>query len=139
MRPRPKSCTVCGRRVEDGLARCELHRSQAGTRARSCVVCGRPTMRNYCDAHDPQLDEERMERQPWRKEYRDPEYRRNRQVRFERSRGRCEACGELLEPGWWDCHHVIALRDGGTNAIENLRIICDTCHKSATRQARRTR
>lgn len=113
---------------------------------RSCVVCRRPTWGDYCEAHDPQKDLERMQRQPWRKEYRDPEYLRNRQRRYELAGGRCEDCGLQVAVGEFECDHELALSRGGTHAIENLRIRCIVpragasrgCHGLKTRADRRS-
>lgn len=135
---RPKPCVVCGRRVEDGSSRCEAHKI-GGRRNRSCVVCGMTTRGNYCEAHDPQAEAARVARNPYRLAYRDPEYARNRQIRFERVRGRCESCGVALVVGAWESDHVVELADGGTNALENLRILCKPCHKRKTAEKRRRR
>lgn len=137
MKPRAKSCTQCGRRTPDGTSRCELHKS-AGRRLRPCLVCGAPSAGNYCQTHDPKIDEaERLLRNPYRKAYKDAEYARNRQIRFERARGRCEACGTPLLPAEWECDHVITIRQGGNNKLENLRVLCKPCHRSKTRRERR--
>ena len=136
MRPRPKSCTQCGRITLDGGSRCELHKT-AGRRARPCLVCGAPSAGNYCPTHDPRIDEaERNARNPYRRKYKSAEYTRNRQIRFERARGRCEMCGTQLQPAEWECDHVVALKDGGTNELENLRVLCRPCHRAKTRRDR---
>lgn len=139
MNKRPRPCLVCGRRVESGDARCPDH-MVGSSRLRSCLVCGARSQGNYCPPHEPYIDEaERNARNPYRKAYRDPAYARNRQHRFERARGRCESCGIALEPGAWECDHLVALRDGGTNEVDNLRILCRPCHKAKTGRARRSR
>lgn len=134
---RAKSCTVCGARTPDGASRCPRHAS-GGRRPRPCMVCGRPSQGNYCAAHDPAADEaERQARNPYRKAYQSAEYARNRQLRFEISRGRCESCGIPLLPAEWECDHLVPLRKGGSNAIDNLRILCRPCHKAKTGRDRR--
>lgn len=138
MNRRPRPCVVCGRRVDGGGARCPDH-LVGGARPRSCVVCGIQTRGNYCPDHDPQTEENRIARNPYRLAYKDGEYARNRQIRFERARGRCEACGVPLRAGEWESDHLIDLRDGGSNAIENLRILCRPCHKRKTAESRRNR
>lgn len=136
---RPKPCVVCGRRVEDGSPRCELHKI-GGARLRSCVVCGIQTLGNYCPDHDPQLEAERIARNPYRLAYKDAEYARNRQLRFERARGHCEYCGVgPLRSGEWESDHVIELRDGGTNTIDNIRVACKPCHRKKTAARRKQR
>ncbi len=140
MRARPKSCLVCGVRVESGSGRCPEH-AAGGLRARPCLVCGVAVMGgNYCPGHVPALDEAtRLARNPYRRAYRVPAYARARQHRFERARGRCESCGITLDPGLWDCHHVVEVRDGGTHDITNLRVLCRPCHRQVTAAARAAR
>jgi 5-methylcytosine-specific restriction enzyme A len=136
---RARPCIVCGRRVEGGSPRCELHKEGSG-RLRPCLVCGRPSQGNYCTVHRPEVDEAvRNERNPYRRHYKDPQYAKNRQHRFERARGRCEACGVHLEAGGWQCDHVVPVSRGGTNAIENLAILCLSCHSRKTAADRRAR
>lgn len=137
MKPRPRPCLVCGVRVEGGKSRCARHLVGSG-RPRPCLVCGRPSQGNFCAAHLPEIDEaERNARNPYRQAYKSQEYAHARQHRFERAHGRCESCGIHLLPGDWECHHVIAIKNGGTNDITNLRILCRPCHKIITAQERR--
>jgi 5-methylcytosine-specific restriction protein A len=103
------------------------------------MVCGRPSASNYCPVHEPQTEEAaRNERMGYRKHYLTREYQRNRQHRFERARGRCENCGTHLITGEWECDHLVTIRNGGTNALENLRVLCKPCHKLKTAVDRRT-
>lgn len=134
---RAKSCVVCGRRTPDGAARCPLHKVGSG-RPRPCLVCGRPSQGNYCAQHNPELDEaERNARNPYRRHYRDPQYARNRQHRFERAHGKCESCGIYLQPAAWQCDHIVPVSKGGTNDITNLQVLCIPCHRRKTRAERR--
>lgn len=97
-------------------------------------------MGNYCPDHDPVANEMvRRERQPWRKAYNDPMYRKNRQLRYDRAAGRCEECGLPVGPGQWECDHLLPLSDGGTNDYDNLRVRCLKCHREKTRISRRER
>lgn len=138
---RPKPCVICGVRVFDGHARCETHRVGRGTgRMTSCLVCAQPTMGRFCKMHEPEVDEAaRNERNPYRREYSSRQYAVNRQHRFERARGRCELCGIGLEPGGWECDHLVPLSKGGTNDITNLRVLCRLCHKAKTAEDRRNK
>lgn len=139
MRPRAKSCTQCGRRTPDGSARCELHKT-ASRRPRPCLVCGIASAGNYCPTHLPTVDEaERNARNPYRRAYKSAEYARNRQIRFERSRGRCNHCNIALDPAEWECDHIVPLKDGGTNELNNLVVLCKPCHRDKTRRDRDTR
>lgn len=135
---RAKSCVVCGRRTPDGAARCEAHRVGSG-RPRPCLVCGRPSQGNYCAQHEPTVDEAlRNARNPYRQAYKDPQYAKNRQHAFERAHGKCQRCGVVLQPGEWQCDHILSISKGGTNDITNLAILCTPCHLSKTAQDRRT-
>ena len=134
---RAKSCTQCGRRTPDGASRCALHK-HGGLRPRACLVCGRPSAANYCLLHEPTIDEaERNARNPYRRAYRDPQYAKNRQHRFERAHGRCEMCGVVLLPAEWECDHAVPLKQGGTNDVSNLRVLCKPCHRTKTRRDRK--
>lgn len=140
-----RSCQVCGRLTEDGSSRCAAHKS-GGSRPRRCAVCGELTSgADYCDAHKSVEEERRRARQTWRKGYSDPEYRQNRRERYESAHGCCEECGTPLlgrafpdgEP--WECDHLVALSDGGSNTTENLRCRCIPCHHAKTASGRRRR
>lgn len=80
-----------------------------------------------------------MARNPYRQKYKDADYTRNRRHAFERAHGKCQACGLVLQPGDWECDHRIPIRDGGTNDIINLLILCKPCHRAKTAAERRAR
>ena len=46
----------------------------------------------------------------------------------ERDSWRCRECGRA---GRLEVHHKIPLKDGGSNALENLLTLCVGCHKAA--------
>lgn len=142
---RPRPCLICGRRVESGESRCEAHKV-GGRRLQPCLVCARPSQGRYCEVHEPTVDEAvRNARNPYRRHYKSAEYARNRQHRYERARGRCEDCARPVGPGEWECDHVVPVRLGGTNDLDNLRVRCIVprdgapkgCHGLKTRQDRR--
>lgn len=84
------------------------------------------------------MDEElRNARNPYRKHYQSSEYQRNRRIRFKNARGRCEACNVELQHGEWECDHVLPLRQGGDNSLNNLRVLCKPCHRAKTNYDRR--
>lgn len=88
--------------------------------------------------HSPELDEaERNARNPYRQHYKDAQYARNRQHRFERAHGKCEMCGTYLMPGLWQCDHIVPVSRGGSNDITNLQVLCRPCHLAKTRQDRK--
>jgi len=42
---------------------------------------------------------------------------------------RCEICGYIPKNKYYlDIHHKIGVVDGGTNAEENLMMLCEKCH-----------
>lgn len=134
---RPKSCTICGVRTPTGASRCPVH-SRGSAHPRPCLVCGKPSQTNYCDLHRPEVDEAiRNMRSVYRKQYKDPAYQKNKRHRFERVHGRCEFCKIVLQPGTWECDHLIPISKGGTNDITNLRILCKPCHKAKTAEDRK--
>ena len=132
-----RPCRACGRRAAPGEALCPACAAGGGLRPSSCRLCGAKTGGGpYCPAHSAEA--ERLLSQPWRRAYGDPLYRRNRERRFLAAGGACEECGVTLARGW-ECDHLVALRDGGTHALENLRCRCPECHHSKTAADRRRR
>ena len=50
--------------------------------------------------------------------------------------GLCAACAQKIEAGKaWDIDHIVPLALGGTNAADNLQILCRPCHRSKTTQS----
>ena len=51
-------------------------------------------------------------------------------------KGLCAACTQKIEAGKaWDIDHILPLAMGGTNAPENLQVLCRPCHRSKTTQS----
>ena len=51
-------------------------------------------------------------------------------------KGLCAACTQKIDAGKaWDIDHILPLAMGGTNAPENLQILCRSCHRSKTTQS----
>lgn len=126
-----RPCPVCGARIPPGGS-CPV----CSKRASSCRICGRRSVGAYCSEHS--AAGERLERQPWREGYSDPAYWRARAERYALAGGRCELCGvEVVNR--CECDHVVALRDGGANVVENLRVLCVRCHRAKTRAERTER
>lgn len=125
-----KPCVVCGRRAVPDGNRCTAHVTPPPS---SCRVCPRRALagEGFCSAHMP-TEADRLARAPYRHSYTKAQYRRNRARRYTIARGLCEACGVTLSLGW-ECDHVIALADHGTNALENLRALCAHCHTQKTK------
>lgn len=58
---------------------------------------------------------------------------------FAEAGGKCAKCTRKLGPSDdWDIDHAIALENGGTNAPENLQVLCDWCHTPKTSDDHRT-
>lgn len=96
-------------------------------------------------------DATRQQREPWRSNYGDAEYQRNRQAAIERSKGRCVDCGETVavhDGTKWrtaqyggEVDHIVALEEGGTNDAVNLALRCKSCHglRDAARRREKAR
>lgn len=134
----PRCCIDCGARAVPGTNRCPAHTTLPPT---TCRVCPRRAMpgERFCPDHLP-TEADRLRREPYRTAYAERAYRVNRQLRYARAQGRCEGerCGVTLGEGW-HCDHVTPLKDGGTNAIDNLRALCRKCHDKKTRADRAAR
>ena len=59
-----------------------------------------------------------------------PEYLRNRAIERKRARGKCRKCGA---PGQ-EVHHKVWRRNGGTDDVSNLRLLCRNCHHDEHRE-----
>lgn len=56
------------------------------------------------------------------------DWERIRRQVLERDAYRCRECGKA---GRLEVHHLLHLDSGGTNALENLRTLCRSCHIEA--------
>jgi len=145
-----KTC-ACGRRIDGPGARCETCKTSAWG-AGVCLTCHQPTdgTSAFCDRCRPRPNEAaRNARFSYRRVYADPEYKRNRLLRYELVGGRCETCnaplkGDLHPDGAsWQCDHHLEPQlfadPLDANALENLRCYCMAHHNAKTRLSRRTR
>lgn len=110
-------CPHCGRIVPAG---------------RRCVCQPRPKRKPTAN------DKTRMQREPWRRNYHDPDYLEARQEAIARTKGRCTDCGKVC--AWHDgskwrtagmggeVDHIKALCEGGSNDPGNLALRCKSCH-----------
>lgn len=48
----------------------------------------------------------------------------------EKGIGKCYCCQEEIDSKKFDCGHIEAVANGGSNTVENLKPICATCNKS---------
>jgi 5-methylcytosine-specific restriction enzyme A len=88
-------------------------------------TCPELTRDSRCPKHRrryPHHDQRSNER------YGNPHYRKNRAKALERDGYRCrfKGCGSTNN---LSVHHVIAIRDGGTNQVSNLVTLCRTHHE----------
>lgn len=60
---------------------------------------------------------------------------RIRQVVLRRDKHTCQLCGEWGK----EVDHVVEVQDGGLSVVENLRVLCHTCHVAKTTQEKRRR
>lgn len=67
---------------------------------------------------------------PWATRMRIELWRPLRQFVYQRDSGKCQYCGEPVELTDCHCHHVLELREGGTNHPSNLKTLCKVCHKN---------
>lgn len=40
---------------------------------------------------------------------------------------KCQQCGRV--PNTLDAHHILEIRQGGTNASNNILLLCEPCHQ----------
>jgi 5-methylcytosine-specific restriction endonuclease McrA len=136
----PRACTVCGKRVTTGESRCADHMGQHYATPVACRICGRRSAKSFCPEHDPILgpktEEERLQRQPWRRGYRSPLYHKERQAVLRRAGGACERCGRS---GPLEVDHIVPLSSARSqdeidrlNERDNLRALCTWCHRQKT-------
>ena len=52
---------------------------------------------------------------------------------LERDGWQCTQCGSRIN---LECHHIVALDEGGSNQIDNLKILCRHCHIEVERDKR---
>jgi len=52
---------------------------------------------------------------------------------FQAAEGRCYRCKRKIGPSDdWDCEHVVALENGGTDDDDNIKPCCEWCHAPKT-------
>jgi 5-methylcytosine-specific restriction endonuclease McrA len=55
---------------------------------------------------------------------------RQKQLLWDKQKGLCRSCYEPLKADSFEDDHHLALIDGGTNELQNRRLICIPCHKA---------
>ena len=114
-----KSCVVCGAVVIR-----QMNKRQ--TRPRS--VCSRACWRELRSRQ--MSDENHPNWKGGRELYYGPDWKAAKAAVRERDQNTCRDCGRVAQPGdrRFDVHHVVARRDGGTNDLPNLVLLCVSCH-----------
>lgn len=51
-----------------------------------------------------------------------------RELIFKRDRGQCQRCGKKEEISTCHIHHVVRRADNGNHSLENLVVLCKSCH-----------
>jgi 5-methylcytosine-specific restriction protein A len=65
------------------------------------------------------------------------EFKLNRGLAIERDNGRCQALmrdGTQCKDAGTQCDHIISLANGGTDALDNLQMLCSWHHNKKTSQ-----
>tara|TARA_R100000805_G_scaffold18092_1_gene21945 strand:- start:108 stop:452 length:345 start_codon:yes stop_codon:yes gene_type:complete len=109
---------------------------------RPCLVCRRlfvPTRQvpSHCSLHIPPKKKYKDTRNRGRRPYDDTEYRRNR-AKIRKMQRYCVWCGSAgTSNNKLQVDHIIPISRNGTHDLENLRILCQNCHKSRQGKAHR--
>lgn len=116
-----KVCSWCGKAIPRGT----VH------------SCPKRPKRDH-DSRDARRADLRRRSETWRDLY-GSDYKRARERQIRASEGKCEACGRTVfvhaARGWRKAgrdfgatHHLVPLSEGGTNAPENIAVLCARCH-----------
>ena len=58
-----------------------------------------------------------------------PPYRSHKQALYGAQEGNCAGCSEHFEARHLEVDHIIARRNGGTDHIDNLQLLCGSCNR----------
>jgi len=70
--------------------------------------------------HNEQLNKKYAEKNRWIPNHIYTELKRQK---------RCWKCNKVAKGKFLEIHHIVSVRDGGTNAKKNLVAVCHSCHK----------
>jgi len=71
--------------------------------------------------------------------YRGGDWARQRKLALLRAEGRCEGCGRTARDGArLAVHHMVGYAYGGSNEVENLKVLCELCHPALESYGART-
>lgn len=48
----------------------------------------------------------------------------------------CKSCGVSGEASFLELDHILPLKNGGNNELENIQLLCNVCHKEKTKNDR---
>jgi len=71
--------------------------------------------------------------------YRSADWRARRLRILTRDAYRCAVCGRVVYGRAAHVDHVVPLEEGGTDADENLQVLCESDHGAKTREEQRRR
>ena len=54
----------------------------------------------------------------------------NKNIGKEKGIGKCYVCESEIDSKDFECGHIISVKDGGENILDNLLPICSSCNKS---------
>ena len=100
---------------------------------RPCLECRiliEPTKDNpsHCAKHKP-IQKKYKYKDTRRRAYQDPEYRRNKTL-IKKAQRNCVWCGtQGNNSNALTVDHIIPISKGGTHKINNLRVLCQVCHR----------
>ena len=60
-----------------------------------------------------------------------------RKKAFERDKNSCQKCGKICFGRDRQCHHIIPIRNWGSNELNNLITFCNKCHREEERKIRK--
>lgn len=118
-----------------------------------CPVCGKPVpcgckKKASRSRRTPDQERERNEKNPSRSRYKSKAYKRACQLALSRTDGRCAVTGKriadmrggkwVMRPGG-GVHHIVPIREGGTDDPSNLVPLCASVHNAIDAELRKSR
>lgn len=70
-----------------------------------------------------------------RRGYGSANWKKTRMQVIARDGGICKACGEIVTE-YHQIDHIVPKREGGTDELSNLQLLCRPCHSAKTRSGR---
>ena len=86
-------------------------------------------LNSYCWLHAPKAAPRWQRRKKGAGQPLPPDWAQRRKAIILRDRGRCQKCGEA---GAREVDHIEARSDNGSDRLDNLRLLCRSCHARRT-------